>query len=65
MLHFGLDMKEEGVAAAHDEGDVGLEPGKIGYWRVTLNPRRVKVGFVMMQPQEGAAQNEGRRLSGF
>ena len=65
MLQFGLDVNEHRMAPTDDERNVGLEPGKVGLWRVALNPWRIKVSFVVMYSNKRTSQRKSQSLSGL
>jgi hypothetical protein len=64
MLQLGLHVDEHGMAATDDERDVGLKPAEVGGGRIAENPRRIKMGFVMLNAQIRFAQSEGDSLRG-
>ncbi len=65
MAQVRLDMNEEGVAAAHNQRDRGLERREISRGRVPYNPLRLEVRFVMMNSDERFSQSKSQRLAGL
>ena len=50
VLQRGRDQNQQGVAATDNQGDIGLELIELGGQGRSLNPRRVQMRLVMVDP---------------
>lgn len=64
VAEFAFDVDQHGMATADDQGDVRFEPVEVRLGWVAGDPRRVQMGFVVVDTDEGAVEGEGEALGG-